>query len=126
MKARTLSATLLVGVSLLAPAYVHALSGETVPRTRSEVESIQELLGSRFAPTDVDRLLEHIKNSALGKHTLIPSDLKRRLRAAASDLRLEYGFQMAVLLARWKKTVPQLGAVDLDELFQQINRALDE
>ena len=126
MNAKTLSATVLVGVTFLLPAYAHTLPAETVPLSPSEVETIQELLGSRFSPTDIERLREHIKNSALGKHTLIPSDLKRRLRATVSDLRLEYGFQMAVLLARWKKTVPQLGTVDLDELFQQINRALDD
>ena len=121
IKATTLTATLLVAIMFLLSASAHSLPAAPEPLSQTQRETIQELLGSRFTQSDIERLLEHIRSSAS-----IPADLRRRLRATVSDLRLEYGFQMAVLLARWKKAVPQLGAVDLDDLFKQIDRALDD
>jgi hypothetical protein len=121
IKAKTFSVIIPFALTFCIPAHAHALPVEAVAPTQFQLETLQQLLGDRFTQSDIERLLEHIKSSAS-----IPSDLKRRLRAGVSDLRLEYGFQMAVLLARWKKAVPQLGGVDLDELFQRLERALDD
>jgi hypothetical protein len=121
IKAKTFSTITLFAMMFFIPAHARALPAEAVAPTQFQLETIQQLLGDRLTRSDIERLLEHIKSSAS-----IPSDLKRRLRAGVSDLRLEYGFQMAVLLARWKRAVPQLGEVDLDELFQRLERALDD
>jgi hypothetical protein len=99
---------------------------DAFPLTETDVDGIKKALADRFSGEDVDRLVDYFRDAIAGQQIAFPSELKHRLLGAITDLRLEHGFQMTVLLAQLKKAAQHVRNEELDDILKQLERLLVE
>ena len=95
-----------------------------------EWRNIEKMLAKHFSQADIESLKEYMKGGMMGWQMPMAPDLKAKVRDFMSAMRLEHGFQFAVLMAELKKKVFRALPPDLAELaeeFAQVPKAdLDE
>jgi hypothetical protein len=124
MRGAFLFPALLAILLVAAPLPARPQSPEALPFTAADAENVRRIFENHLSEADVQRLVDYFRAGLAGKPTLFPSDLRKRMQRAIMDLRLEYGFQFAVLLAQIKSQVHQEFNAELDELMNQLQQSL--
>ena len=68
---------------------------------------------------DIASLKEYMKGAMMGLQIPMAPDLKQKVRDFMTEMRLEYGFQFAVMIAELKKKVFRVLPPDLAELAEE-------
>lgn len=114
------------------PAFAVTQTGAQAESALAGIEwrNIEKMLAKHFSQADIESLKEYMKGAMMGWQMPMAPDLKAKVRDFMSAMRLEYGFQFAVLMADLKKKVLRVLPPDLAELaeeFAQVPKAdLDE
>jgi hypothetical protein len=115
-------------------AAVFAISLPTVAATESAAHSesniagiewrnVEKMLAKHFSLEDIASLKEYMKGAMMGLQTPMASELKDKVRNFMAHMRLDYGFQFAVLMAELKKKVFRVLPPDLAELAEEFAQA---
>jgi len=130
MRAKKLFIALLLSLLLPMAGYANPLPCDSpspcngFPLTEADIESIKKILVNHFSEQDVDRLVGYFRDATSGKEAAFPPELMQRLLSAIAELRLEYGFQMTVILAQLKKSAQHVFNQELDEILNQLEQSL--
>lgn len=114
------------------PAFAVTQTGAQAESALAGIEwrNIEKMLAKHFSQADIESLKEYMKGAMMGWQMPMAPDLKAKVRDFMSAMRLEHGFQFAVLMAELKKKVFRALPPDLAELaeeFAQVPKAdLDE
>ncbi len=81
--------------------------------------NLEEILAKHFSRADIESLKEYIRGAIIGLPTPMAPDLKAKVRDFMTDMRLEYGFQFAVLMAELRKKIFGVLPPDLAELAKE-------
>jgi hypothetical protein len=73
-----------------------------------DMKQLEKLIREKFSHEDVRRLSRYLKDLVAGGRADLPRDLKGKFDDLVSELRLEYGFQIAVLMAELEKAAKRL------------------
>jgi hypothetical protein len=88
-----------------------------------ERRNVEKMLAKHFSPEDIAGLKDYLRGAMMGLQTPMASDLKEKVRNFLTQMRLEYGFQFAVLMAELKKKVFRVLPPDLAELAEEFTQA---
>ena len=83
---------------------------------------VEKMLTKHFSLADIESLKEYIRGAMMGLPTPMAPELKAKVRDFMTEMRLEYGFQFAVLMAELKKKVFRILPPDLAELAEEFTR----
>ena len=81
--------------------------------------SVEKILAKHFSPADIESLKEYMKSAMMGLQIPMAPELKAKVRDFMTEMRLEYGFQFAVMMADLKKKVFRVLPPDLAELAEE-------
>jgi hypothetical protein len=115
---------LLLGLLLPLSGQANESTVGAFPLTDADVASIKQAFANRFSGEDVDRLIDYFRVAVSGEKAVFPSELKQRLLSAITELRLEHGFQMTVVLAQLKKAAQSVRNEELDEILKELEHLL--
>lgn len=87
-----------------------------------DLRNVEKMLRKHFSLADIERLKEHMRGAMMGLPTPMAADLKEKVRDFMMEMRLEYGFRFAVLMAELKKKIFRLLPPDLAELADEFTR----
>ena len=87
-----------------------------------EWSHVEKMLGKHFSIADIEGLKEYMKGAMMGLQVPMAPDLKDKVRKFMTDMRLEYGFQFAVMIAELKKKVFRVLPPDLAELAEEFSK----
>ncbi len=92
--------------------------------------NVEKMLAKHFSLNDIESLKRYVTSAMMGLPTPMGPELKAKVRNFMMDMRLEYGFQFAVLMAELKKKAfrflpPELAEL-ADELTQKPKADLEE
>jgi hypothetical protein len=109
---------------LSAPAFAAPEAGTPTQSTLAGIEwrDIEKILHKHFSLEDIARLKEYMKSAMLGLDVPMPPDLKRKVRDFLTEMRLEYGFQFAVMIEQLKKKLFRVLPPDLAELAEEFSK----
>jgi hypothetical protein len=80
---------------------------------------VEKILRKHFAPEDLFKLKEYMSSAMLGLEFPMPPDLKAKVRDYMTEMRLEYGFQFAVMMEQLKKKLFRVLPPDLADLAEE-------
>jgi len=83
---------------------------------------VEKMLAKHFSQADIESLKEYIRGAIIGLPSPMPPDLKAKVRDFMTEMRLEYGFQFAVLMAELRKKIFRVLPPDLAELAEEFTR----
>ena len=83
---------------------------------------MKKILKKHFSLEDIANLKEYLKGAMLGLPTPMAPDLKSKVRDFMTEMRLEYGFQFAVIMEQLKKKLFRLLPPDLAELAEEFTK----
>ncbi len=86
---------------------------------RIEWRNVEKMLAKHFSLADIESLKEYMRGAMTGLQTPMAPELKEKVRDFMTDMRLEYGFQFAVLMAKLKKKIFLVLPPDLAELAEE-------
>ena len=92
------------------------------PLAQIEWRDVEQILTKHFSIEDIASLKEYMKGAMLGLEMPMPSDLKGKVRDFMTEMRLEYGFQFAVLMEQLKKKIFRVLPPDLAELAEEFSK----
>ena len=84
-----------------------------------EWRNVEKMLAKHFSLADIESLKEYMRGAMTGLQTPMAPELKEKVRDFMTDMRLEYGFQFAVLMAELKKKIFRVLPPDLAELAEE-------
>ena len=87
-----------------------------------EWRNVEKMLTKHFSIDDIASLKEYMKSAMLGLQVPMAPDLKEKVRNFMMEMRLEYGFQFAVMIAELKKKVFRVLPPDLAELAEEFTK----
>jgi uncharacterized protein (DUF2267 family) len=103
----------------------------TEPELKSEatlagidLHKVEKMLAKHFSMADIESLKAYMKGAMLGVPTPMAPELKAKVRDFMTEMRLEYGFQFAVLMAELKKKIFRVLPPDLAELAEEFTQKL--
>lgn len=95
-----------------------------------EWRNVEKILAKHFSIADIAQLKDYMKRAMIGLPTPMSGDLKAKVRNFMTEMRLEYGFQVAVIIAQLRKKIFCVLPPDLAELAEEFaqkpNTDLDE
>ena len=89
------------------------------PLAQIEWRNVEKILTTHFSPADIESLKEYMRGAIVGLRIPMAPDLKAKVRDFVTQMRLEYGFQFAVMVAEFKKKVFRVLPPDLAELAEE-------
>ena len=92
------------------------------PLAQIEWRDVEKILTKHFSIEDIASLKEYMKGAMLGLEMPMPPDLKGKVRDFMTEMRLEYGFQFAVLMEQLKKKIFRVLPPDLAELAEEFTQ----
>jgi hypothetical protein len=92
------------------------------PLAGIEWRDIEKILHKHFSLGDIANLKEYMKGAMLGLDLPMPPDLKGKVRDFMTEMRLEYGFQFAVMMEQLKKKLFRVLPPDLAELAEEFSK----
>ena len=92
------------------------------PLAQIEWRDVEKILTKHFSIEDIASLKEYMKGAMLGLPTPMAPDLKAKVRDFMTEMRLEYGFQFAVLMEQLKKKIFRVLPPDLAELAEEFTQ----
>ena len=121
----------LLPVAVLAiclPTFAATESGTQTESPLAQIEwrNVEKILTTHFSPADIESLKEYMKGAIMGLQIPMAPDLKAKVRDFMMQMRLEYGFQFAVMMAELKKKVFRVLPPDLAELAEEFTQKPQE
>ena len=105
---------------------VFAINGPALAAAEAEApiagiewRNVEKMLAKHFSMDDIASLKEYMKGAMMGLQIPMAPDLKQKVRDFMTEMRLEYGFQFAVMIAELKKKVFRVLPPDLAELAEE-------
>ncbi len=95
------------------------------PLAGIEWRDIEKVLHKHFSLEDIASLKEYMKGAMPGLEMPMPLDLKSKVRDFMTEMRLEYGFQFAVMMEQMKKKLFRVLPPDLAELAEEFSKKPD-
>lgn len=92
------------------------------PLAGIEWRDVERILNKHFSLQDIVSLKEYMKSAMLGLEIPMPPDLKSKVRDFMTEMRLEYGFQFAVMIEQLKKKIFRVLPPDLAELAEEFSK----
>ena len=86
--------------------------------------NVEKMLAKHFSLADIESLKAYVKGAIMGVPTPMAPELKAKVRDFMTEMRLEYGFQFAVLMAELKKKMFRVLPPDLAELAEEFTEKL--
>ncbi len=83
---------------------------------------VEQILRKNFSPRDIEELASYFRQRLAGKPAFLDPELRRRFEQAMGEFRLEYGFQMAILLSELRKAADEYG-IELGPLEKELDGA---
>lgn len=87
-----------------------------------EWRNVEKLLQKHFSLEDIAGLKEYMKGAMMGLQLPMAPDLKEKVRNFMTEMRLEYGFQFAVMMEQLKKKLFRVLPPDLAELAEEFTK----
>lgn len=84
-----------------------------------EWRDVEKMLAKHFSLADIEGLKEYMKGAMMGLQMPMAPDLKEKVRGFMTEMRLEYGFQFAVMMEQLKKKLFRVLPPDLAELAEE-------
>ncbi len=84
-----------------------------------EWRNVETILAKHFSIADIESLKEYMKRAMMGLQIPMAPELKAKVRDFMTEMRLEYGFQFAVMMAELKKKIFRVLPPDLAELAEE-------
>jgi len=126
MTSKSLAAALLLALSVAVPALGNADAVQLPPIDDKEIAAVRRILQKHFTPRELDGFTAYLKDLGAGRERPLPPELKNALRGSISDLRLEYGLQLAILFAQIQQQHPGLIDGDINELLDKLQESLSD
>ena len=119
---KTLLLVSIFAISL--PVFAAAEAGAPIERPIAGIEwrHVEKMLTKHFSFEDIVGLKKYLKGAMLGLPMPMAPDLKDKVRNFMVEMRLEYGFQFAVMIAELKKKVFRVLPPDLAELAEEFTQ----
>jgi hypothetical protein len=117
---KTILLSLVLGLSN--PAFAAPEPDARSPLAGIEWRDVEKILHRHFSLDDIANLKDYLKSALLGLPTPMPSDLKAKVRDFIAEMRLEYGFQFAVMIEQLKKKLFRVLPPDLAELAEEFSK----
>ena len=89
------------------------------PLAQIEWRDVEKILTKHFSLSDIESLKEYMRGAIVGLRIPMAPDLKAKVGDFMTQMRLEYGFQFAVMMAELKKKVFRVLPPDLAELAEE-------
>jgi hypothetical protein len=114
-------------VSIVAISLPLFAGAEASPQAESPIagidwRSVEKMLAKHFSLADIESLKAYVKGAMMGLQTPMAPELKAKVRDFMTEMRLEYGFQFAVLMAELRKKVFRVLPPDLAELAEEFTQ----
>lgn len=114
-------------VSILAissPVFAAAEAGAQTERPIAGIEwrNVEKMLSKHFSFEDIASLKAYLKAAMLGQQLPMAPDLKEKVRNFMMEMRLEYGFQFAVIMEQMKKKVFRALPPELAKLAEEFSK----
>jgi hypothetical protein len=102
-------------------------AAEAGPQTESPIagidwRNVEKMRAKHFSLADIESLKAYMKGAMMGLPTPMVPELKAKVRDFMMEMRLEYGFQFAVLMAELRKKVLRVLPPDLAELAEEFTQ----
>jgi hypothetical protein len=120
-----LRAVLLVSLcAISSPVFAAAEAGRQTesPIAGIDWRNVEKMLAKHFPLADIESLKAYMKSAMKGLQTPMAPELKAKVRDFMTEMRLEYGFQFAVLMAELKKKVFRVLPPDLADLAEEFTQ----
>jgi hypothetical protein len=110
-----------MALALSFPAFAEPESSEQSqsPLAGIEWRDVEKMLKKHFSVDDIAGLREYMKGAMMGLQSPMAPDLKDKVRNFMTEMRLEYGFQFAVMMEQVKKKIFRFLPPDLAELAEE-------
>ena len=111
-------------LALSAPVFAAPEAGTQTqsPLAGIEWHDIEKILHKHFSLDDIASLKDYMKGVMLGLEIPMPLNLKDKVRDFMAEMRLEYGFQFAVMIEQLKKKLFRVLPPDLAELAEEFSK----
>ncbi len=117
------SKTLLLAavLAICLPTFAATESGMQTESPLAQIEwrDVEKILTKHFSLSDIESLKEYMRGAIVGLRIPMAPDLKAKVGDFMTQMRLEYGFQFAVMMAELKKKVFRVLPPDLAELAEE-------
>ena len=103
------------------PTFAATESGMQIESPLAQIEwrDVEKILTKHFSLSDIESLKEYMRGAIVGLRIPMAPDLKAKVGDFMTQMRLEYGFQFAVMMAELKKKVFRVLPPDLPELAEE-------
>jgi hypothetical protein len=110
--------------ALSSPVFAATEPGPQAESTVAGIDwrNVEKMLAKHFSLADIESLKAYVKGAMMGLPTPMAPELKAKVRDFMTEMRLEYGFQFAVLMAELKKKVFRVLPPDLAELAEEFTQ----
>ena len=92
------------------------------PLAGIEWRNVEKMLAKHFDIDDIASLKEYMKGAMMGLQLPMAPELKEKVRNFMAEMRLEYGFQFAVMMEQVKKKLFRALPPDLAELAEEFSK----
>ncbi len=111
-------------LALSTPVFAATETGASTESALAGIEwrNVEKLLQKHFSLEDIAGLKEYMKGAMMGLQLPMAPDLKEKVRNFMTEMRLEYGFQFAVMMEQLKKKLFRVLPPDLAELAEEFTK----
>lgn len=96
------------------------------PFAQIKWRDMENILTKHFSLADIKSLKEYARGALMGLQIPMAPDLTAKVRDFMTQMRLEYGFQFAVMMAELRKKVFRVLPPDLAELAEEFTQKPQE